>query len=216
VQHSSVVPENIEELTSEYRRLWPLIPNLHASIARLAGKEAIKTCARRLGMLSKQGGRLGVAFDHELEAEIFQDYLIYMHRPRGFSLVRQMRNRKRYPQGSDEQMLLEGMAQARFSAFWIKAVHQDGGFAALDVIRGEELFVLDQSLPRQDAVGLFAAFRIFPFRGVWLHTGAHMAFGTINDATGMQPLGRVLNDQEERALNEENIRRWRALLGERA
>lgn len=208
----SVLPENIEALAAECKRLWPLMPGLHSNIAKLAGKDAIKACAKRLRMLSRQGGRIGIAFDHELEAEIFQDYLIYMHRPQGISLVRQMLNRKRYAQGSDEQMLLEGMVQARFSLFWIKKTYPASGFVALDVIRGEEFFVLNQSLAQQDVTGALAAFRIFPFRTAWLHTGASMVFGTIDDPAGLHPLGRILNDKEERELNEENISRWRELL----
>jgi hypothetical protein len=214
VQHTSIVPENVEELAAEYKRLWPLMPSLHANIARLASKDAIKTCAKRLGMLSRQGGRQSIVFDHELEAEIFQDYLIYMYRPRGFSLVQQMHNRKRYQSGSDEQMLLEGMVQARFSAFWIKEVVPAGGFVALDVIRGEYFFILDQAVARQNVEGMFSAFRIFPFRGAWMHTGTNMTFGTIEAGAGLQPVGRILNEQEERELNEENIRRWRILLRE--
>jgi len=215
VERFSVLPGNIEALAAEYKRLWPLMPGLHSNIAKLtAGKDAIKACAKRLRMLSKQGGRIGIIFDHEQEAEIFQDYLIYMYRPNGLSLVRQMLNRKRYPQGSDEQMLLEGMVQARFSLFWIKQTYPVGGFVALDVIRGEEFFILDQSLPQQDAVGILSAFRIFPFRSVWMHTGATMPFGTIDDPAGLHPLGRILNDKEERELNEDNISRWRKLLRE--
>lgn len=214
MEHFSALPENIEALTAEYKRLWPLMPGLHSNIAKLAGKDAIKACAKRLRMLSRQGGRIGIVFDHQLEAEIFQDYLIYMHRPNGLSLVRQMLNRKRYPLGSDEQMLLEGMVQARFSLFWINKTYPDGGFVALDVIRGEEFFVLDQSLAQQDATGILAAFRIFPFRNAWLHTGANMAFGTIGDPAGLRPLGRRLNEKEERELNEENFFRWRELLKE--
>lgn len=214
MQYASLVPENVEELAAEYKRLWPLMPSLHAHIARLADKEAIKTCAKRLGMLSRQGGRQGIVFDHELEAEIFQDYLIYMYRPRGFSLVRQMCSRRRYRPGSDEQMLLEGMVQARFSAFWIREMHPAGGFVALDVIRGEHFFILDQAAAGQNVEGTFSAFRIFPFRGAWMHTGANMTFGTIAADAGLQPVGRILNEQEERELNEENIRRWRMLLRE--
>lgn len=210
MEQSSVLPENIEELTAEYRRLRPLIPVLHASIGKLAGKESVKTCAKRLGMLTRQGGKTGIHFDHEMEMDVFQDYLIYMHRPRGISLVRQMFNRKRYPQGSDEQMLLEGMAQARFSLFWVRELHPSDGFVALDVITGEEVFVLDQTIPRHDTVGLLLGLRLFPFFTGWMHTGATMVFGQIDEASGMQPMRCVLNEKEERALNEENIRRWRA------
>lgn len=209
---STPIPENIEELAAEYQRLWPLMAKLQTTIARLADKQAIRACAKRLGIYTRKGTKLGIVFTNEYETELFQDYLIYMYKPRGFSLVRQMRNRRPYPEGSDEQQLLEGMHQARFSLFWVKELHPAGGMIVLDVITGEELFVLDQSLPRQEVTGLLAAFRIFPFLGVWMHTGANMAFGLISDSEGLQPLGRRLNDKEEQALNEENFSRWRALL----
>ncbi len=213
---STLVPENIEELATEYNRLWQLMPKLHRSIAKMADKTALKACAKRLGIATKNGQKLGMSFENEYETELFQDYLIYMYRPRGFSMVRKMRNRRPYPEGSDEQMLLEGMQLARFSLFWVKELHPTGGMVVLDVITGEELFVLDQSLPQQEVVGLLAAFRIFPYRDVYMHTGASMAFGIINDPAGLNPLSRQLNDREEQALNEENFSRWRAFLRDQA
>ena len=212
----TVLPENIDQLVAEYQQSWPLMSMLHGRMAKMAGREAIKVCARRLDMLSRQGNRIGVRFAHDLEAEVFQDYLIYMHRPRGFNLVRQLHNRKMFPEGSREQELLAGMVQARFSVFWIRSVHQGVGCEALDIISGDQLFLLDQSLPQHDSVGLLAAFRIFPFRTAWAHTGANMVLGKIEDAAGLQPMGRKLTEQEERELNEENVRRWRALLAQQA
>lgn len=209
---SVVLPEDIDEVVAGYKDCWPLIPMLHGRLAQMADKAAIRTCAKRLDMLSRQNGRLGVRFDHELEAEVFQDYLIYMYRPRGFSLVRQLYNRKVYPEKSLEQELLAGMVQARFSVFWIGMLHPEKGCSALDIISGEQLFILDQTLTQQEATGLLAAFRVFPFRGVWAHTGANMVLGKVEDTAGLQPMGRILNDQQERELNEENVRRWRTLL----
>jgi len=213
-QHAAF-PENMAELIAEYRRLWPLIPVLHTAMGKLAGKEAIRACAKRLGMLGMQGNKPGIFFEHELEMDVFQDYLNYMYRPRGVSLARQMRNRNRFPPDSDERMLLEAMVQARFSLFWVRALHPDGGFAALDVITGEEVFILDQSMPKQGEVGLLLGFRRFPFRNVWMHTGATMVFGRIDDPAGMKPMGRALGEREERELNEKNIRHWRELARER-
>lgn len=209
---SALIPENREELVAEYKRLWPLMPRLHSNIAKLAETNMIKACAKRLRIFTKKEGKIGIGFENEYETELFQDYMIYMHKPRGFSLVRRTRNRKPYPEGSDEQMLLEGMNQARFSVFWVKELVPASGMVVLDVITGEELFVLDQSLPDQEVVGLLAAFRIFPFRDVWMHTGASMAFGIISEPQGLKPLGRRLNDKEEQELNEENFLRWRALI----
>ena len=214
VDQFTVLPENIDELVAEYKQCWPLVSMLHGRMTTMAGKEAIKACAKRLGMLVRQGNRVGLHFGHELEADVFQDYLIYMHRPRGFSLVRQQYNRKLFPEGSREQALLAGMVQARFSVFWIRSVHPGAGCEMLDIISGDQVFLLDQSLAQHDSAGLLAAFRIFPFGAAWAHTGANMVLGRIEDAAGLQPMGRKLTEQEERELNEENVRRWRILLAD--
>jgi hypothetical protein len=212
VQQPSRIPEDIEVMATEYKRLVPLMPALHMTIGKLAGTDAIGACAKRLQMMARQDGKKVINFTHELELDVFQDYLIYMHRPRGISFVQQMRNRKRYPQGSDEQRLLEGMVQARFSVFWIKEVVEEAGFIALDIMGGEECMILDQSIPPQDAVGLVSGFRIFPWANVWMHSGVNLPLGTIENADGLQPVGKLLNEKEERALNEDTIARWRAII----
>jgi hypothetical protein len=208
------IPEDLEALVAEHKRVVPLMPVLHANISKLAGKEAIKACGKRLQMFSTQNGRSGIQFAHELEMDIFQDYLIYMHRPRGISLVRQVFNRKRYPPASDEQQLLAGMVQARFSVFWVKELFPPGGFLALDIISGNDFFILDLTLPQLDAKGILTGFRIFPFQNVWMHTGAGLTLGRIPDPAGMQAEDRVLTEQEELELNEEIFFRWRTLLAE--
>lgn len=211
-----ILPSNLDHLVAEYQRLWLLMPVLHSRIAKLAGKEAIRACAKRLHMFSKHAKTIGVHFEYEEEMDVFQDYLLYMYRPHGFNLVRQLFNRNLYAQGSDERRLLEGMVQARFSIFWVKDLHPSGGLIVFDVITGEDFFLLNQARSQQDVRGLLATFRIFPFHDVWMHTGANMTFGRIEDASELQAMGRYLTDQEERELNEANIHRWRALLREDA
>ncbi len=214
MQQPSLIPEDIEAVATEYKRLLPLMPALHMTIGKLAGTDAIGACAKRLQMMAKQNGKKVFNFTHELEMDVFQDYLIYMYKPRGISFVRQMRNRKRYQQGSDEQRLLEGMAQARFSVFWIKEIVGEAGFIALDIMGGEEFFVLDLSIPAQDAVGMVSGFRIFPWANVWMHSGVNLPLGKIENAAGLQPVGRRLNEKEEQALNEDTIARWRAIIND--
>lgn len=212
MQPSSSNPQNLASIVAEYQRLWPLMPALHQSIGKLADQAAIRACAKRLGMLAKQDGKQTVTFDHELEIDVFQDYLIYMHRPRGLSLAQQMLNRNRYPQGSDQKRLLAEMAQARFSIFWIKELVPAGGFIALDIISGQDFFVLDPMQSPQDITGTLAGVRIFPHQNVWMHTGATLSLGRIEDPAGLQTLGKSMNARQERELNEEAIGRWRGIL----
>lgn len=206
---SALIPENIEELVAEYKRIWPLMPRLHAEISKLADKNAIKACAKRL---KPAGDTHLLNFEQQGEREMIQDYLNYMYQPRGFSLVRQLRNRKRYAAESDEQQLLERMIKARFSLFWIKELHPAGGFIALDMITGEELFILDQSVHQLEVTGEVTALRIFPFQGVWMHTGAGISLGNINDDKSLQPINSDINIKEEEALNRKVIIVWREMI----
>lgn len=213
VNGPQTLPEDLEALVTEYQRVLPLMPVLHATISKLAGKDAVKACGKRLQMISSRGNRRGLQFAHELEMDVFQDYLLYMYRPRGISLVRQMFNRQRYPMGSDEQRLLAGMIQARFSLFWVRELIPAGGFLALDIISGKDFFILDLALPQVEATGLLAGLRIFPFHQAWMHTGVSLSLGSIPDPAGMKTENRVFNDKEEIAFNEQIFFRWRSLLG---
>lgn len=209
---SSAIPETVEALVAEYQRLWPLVPELHARIAKLADEKALKACAKRLGMFRRQEGRACLVFEDEMESAVFQDYLLHMYRPYGISLVQQMRNRKLFPVDSDQQRLLVQMAQARFTLVWIREHVPGAGVVALDVIGGNEGLVLDPSLSEQEVHGLVVGLRLFSWEEAWMHTGATMVMGTIEDTAGLQPLHQVLGEDDERILNEDNIRRWRTLI----
>ncbi len=206
---SALIPENIEELVAEYKRIWPLMPKLHTEASKLADKNAIKTCGKRLHLLGNSPeGKRTLVFEDERETDFFQDYVNYMYQPRGMSLVRQLRNRKRHAEGSDEQNMLELMVQARFSLFWIREVAPAGGIVAVDVITGEKFFILDQTLPQQEVMGVLIALRVFPFEQVWMHTGAALPLGHIDDAAGFQPLNCQMSLKEEEQLNRDTFLRW--------
>jgi hypothetical protein len=141
-----------------------------------------------------------------------------MHRPRGINLVQQMLNRNRYPRESTERQLLEGMVQARFSVFMVKSLVPPGGFVAVDTTSGEEFFILDLSLPTQNAVGFLIGCRIFPFRDVWMHSGAVISLGQVQDVAGFQETMEEIDGQElkERELNEACIFSWREWIAQMA
>ena len=208
-----MIPKDMETTVSEYKRLRHLITQLHTEIGGLTKKDAIFACAKRLRMLSRPNGKKVIVFEDEFEMGVFQDYLIYMYRPRGISLVQQMLNRNRYPQGSTERRLLEGMVKARFSVFMVKEVIQPAGFVGLDIMSGEEFFILDLSLPQQEVVGVLIGFRIFPYQDLWMHTGAGLSLGQVEDVATFQPMGETMSEKDERQLNEESIFNRRDMIG---
>jgi hypothetical protein len=69
-------------------------------------------------------------------------------------------------------------------------------------------------LPRQDVIGVMIGFRIFPFDGYWMHTGANLALGRGSDPFAFKPTGKLTSVAEERELNEGIIFFWRDLIRE--
>ncbi len=59
-----------------------------------------------------------------------------------------------------------------------------------------------------------SGFRIFPYKNVWMHTGANLTLGQTHDVAGFQSYGTQLNEKQEQTLNEEAIFRRRAIIGE--
>lgn len=207
------IPADLEVTVEEYKRLRPIMTKLHTEISRLVRKDDIFACAKRLRMLSRQGGKKVILFEHDFEMDIFTDYQIYMHRPNGINAAQQMLNRNRYPAGSDERLLLDGMVKARFSVFMVKEIVKNAGFISFDLYTGEEFFIMDLTLPKQDVVGLMIGFRIFPFDGYWMHTGANLTLGKVRDAQTIKPLGN-LSVKEEQSLNDEVIFEWRSMVSD--
>jgi hypothetical protein len=210
---TSTIPADLDATVEEYKRLRPIMTSLHTDISRLVRKDDIFACAKRLRMLGKQDGKKVIHFEHDFEMDIFTDYQIYMHRPNGINAAQQMLNRNRYPAGSDERLLLDGMVKARFSVFMVKEIVRDAGFISFDLYTGEEFFIMDLTLPKQDVVGLMIGFRIFPFDGYWMHTGANLTLGKVRDAQSIKPLGN-LSVKEEQNLNDEVIFKWRNVVNE--
>lgn len=208
------IPTDLDATVEQYKRLRPIMTNLHTEISRLVRKDDLFACAKRLRMLGKQEGKKVIHFEHDFEMDIFQDYQIYMHRPNGINAAQQMLNRNRYPDGSDERRLLDGMVKARFSVFMVKEIVRDAGFIGFDLYTGEDFFVMDLTLSKQDVVGLMIGFRIFPFDGHWMHTGANLTLGKVRDAQSIKPLGALTSDKEEQSLNDEVIFEWRQMVSE--
>ena len=205
------IPADLEATVEEYKRLRPIMTKLHTEISRLVRKDDIFACAKRLRMLGRQDGKKVIHFEHDFDMDIFTDYQIYMHRPNGINAAQQMLNRNRHPAGSDERLLLDGMVKARFSVFVVKEIVKDAGFIGFDLYTGEEFFIMDLTLPKQDVVGLMIGFRVFPFGGHWMHTGANLTLGKVRDAQTIKPLGN-LSVKEEQNLNDEVIFEWRSMV----
>ena len=210
---TATIPTDLDVTIEEYKRLRPIMTKLHTEISRLVRNDDLFACAKRLRMLGKQDGKKVIHFEHDFEMDIFTDYQIYMHRPNGINTAQQMLNRNRYPTGSDERRLLAGMVKARFSVFVVKEIVKDAGFIGFDLYSGEEFFIMDLTLPKQDVVGLMIGFRIFPFDGYWMHTGANLTLGKVRDAQTIKPLGN-LSVKEEQSLNDEVIFEWRSMVSD--
>ncbi|MBN1142053.1 MAG: hypothetical protein JXB25_09730 [Deltaproteobacteria bacterium] len=209
--NTAVIPADYEALFAEYPAMLELLKRLNSETGKLIRKEAYQACAKRLRMLKKQGGKKAIIFEDEYGMELFQDYATYMHRPRGINFVQQMLNSNRYPEGSMERSLLQGMAQAMFSIFMVKELVPPGGFIAWDTFSGKEFFVLDSRISKQDVISGLFGLRIFPFKTAWMHTGAAIPL-TMADIPNAKALNKELSQNDQRDLNEGTIFIWRGLV----
>jgi hypothetical protein len=94
-----------------------------------------------------------------------QDLAIYLAKPgRSHPLDRYARA-ARLPPGSDEAIVLEAMRQARFSLWRIERRHETVGLVLRDLLRGEEVWLVDEALERSARPGLEMAARLLQPEG---------------------------------------------------
>jgi len=209
---SPLIPDDLPAISDEYPRIWQRIRDLHKEMHELVRDQDLLACARQLGMLQRDQGKNVMILEAEDEVDILWDYLYYTYRRRGLSYIQQFKRQNRYPPDSVEQRLLTAMSQARFSLFMVVKPVGPSGFIGREIYTGDDYFILDLSIPRQKAKKVLAGLRIFPWRGVWMHTGAAMFLGKVQWPKRIPfdpPDGMPRSEKE---VYREVMDRWRTLM----
>lgn len=151
-----------------YKRLRAAGRRLNNGLIRTVPRRAMDAVARALGILHQ-----GVlVFDSEDVPAVLMDCCLHDWIDGGRNLIQRYAEEHAPPEGSDERDVLEGMLRARYAILKIGEAVPEAGVRAVDVLRCEELFVMDVGLSNSLGEGSGIATRVIPFGEWWMTGGA--------------------------------------------
>jgi hypothetical protein len=145
-----------EEILTRYRRLREISTRHHSEALRFVPRSTLLEQARRLGLTA---GKMLVAESID-ELTLAFDLCLYTAAPgRSRGIDRYVRSAGVAP-GSAEERMLQAMGQARFSVFQVERPHETAGLLVRDLIREEDLWLVDENLERTAPRGMSLAMRV--------------------------------------------------------
>ena len=94
-----------------------------------------------------------------------EDLAIYQARPGRSHPLDRYTQAARLAPGSDETIVLEAMRQAHFSLWRVERRHEIMGLVLRDLLRGEDIWLVDEALERSARPGLEMAARLLKPEG---------------------------------------------------
>jgi hypothetical protein len=144
------------EILTRYRRLRDISNELHHDVLAIIAPDVLLDWAKRLGLTE---GRT-VVLENEYEMILAKDLATYLPRPgRSHPLDRYARA-TRFDPGSDEAIVLEAMRHARFSLWRVERRHETAGLVLRDLLRGEETWMVDETMEKNPPLGVEIAGRL--------------------------------------------------------
>jgi len=144
------------EILSRYRHLRQISKELHEAVLDIIAPDVVLDWAKRIDLT--QGKT--VVSESEYEFALAEDLAIYLPRlGRSHPLDRYARTAGLAP-GSDEAVVLAAMRQARFSLWRVERRHETTGLILRDLLREEELWLIDEALAKNARPGQEMAARL--------------------------------------------------------
>jgi hypothetical protein len=149
------------EILTRYRRLRQISNEHHRAVLDVIAPDVVLDRAKRLGLT--RGGPVVLESEHEMI--LAEDLAIYLARPgRSHPLDRYTRAAQLAP-GSDEAIVLEAMRQAHFSLWRVERRHETIGLVLRDLLRGEDIWLVDEAMEKDARPGLEMAARLLKPEG---------------------------------------------------
>ena len=157
-------PSHDPETLDRYRALRQIGRDLQVRIIRELPKPALPECAKKLGLV--KAGTLIINQDDEIA--IAYDYCLRHFRRQGKN---QIERALEEPLEPHERAWLEALNQAHFSVYAVESIKGHHGALLRDLIRNEEIDLIDQSVASTGQPGLLLVGRILKIEGIQLSTG---------------------------------------------
>src|SRR3954447_23276519 len=149
-------PMSRAEILARYRRLRQISKEQHEAVLDIIAPEVLLDWARRLDLTVGKT----VVLENDNEMTLPEDLAIYLPRlGRSHPLDRYARL-ARFAPGSDEAIVLAAMRRARFSLWHIERRHPITGLILRDLLRGEEIWLVDEAMEKNAPPGVEMAARL--------------------------------------------------------
>lgn len=173
------------EVLTRYRRLKEFrLKHGNAIIKRLP-KKTVLHWGKRIGLVR---GKTFVASTME-EMTLVIDLAVYSTRSEKISPVERYRRSSKFAVGSEDDLMLDAMCRSFFSLFLVKRRHLAAGLILEDLLRQEEVWLMDEGLEQTASDGAVLASRATKPDAFHMTTGAPipMIRDAIENVTAVHP-----------------------------
>ena len=187
MDQSTFGEEEVErtEVLMRYRRLRELSRKHGNAIIKRLPKKTVLHWGKRIGLVR---GKTFIASTME-EMTLGVDLAVYSTRSGKTSPVERYRRSSKFAVGSEDDLLLDAMCRSRFSLFLVKRRHLATGLILEDLLRQEEVWLMDEGLEQTAQDGTIFASRVTKPDAFHMTTGAPipMTRDAIEDVAAMVP-----------------------------
>jgi hypothetical protein len=145
-----------EEVLTRYRRLREISKRHQTEVVRYVPHSALLDQARRIGLAV---GKTLVAESMD-ELTLAFDLALYTAPPGRSRGIERYARSAAVPAGSDDEVVLQAMCQARFSVWQVQRRHKVVGLVVQDLMRENSLWLVDESLEQTAPEGMSVAMRV--------------------------------------------------------
>lgn len=154
-------PMTRTEILTHYRRLRQISKKHHRDVLDIIAPDVVLDWAKRIGLM--QGKTLILESEHEMT--LAEDLATYLPRlGHSYPLDRYART-ARFAPGSDKAIVLEAMRHARFSLWRVERRHATAGLILRDLLRGEEIWLVDETMEKNPPLRIEMAARLLMLEG---------------------------------------------------
>ena len=179
----SFIPSSLD--VERYQRLRRLGQDLNHRILRTIPRKATHEVGEAIGILHR-----GVlVFASEDETSILMDCCLYDWLQNGKNPVEKYAENHPPAPGTEEQELLRAYLQAKYRIVVPQSRVQGAGAYAVDLLSGEELFIMDMGLS-QNPLNVAYATRTLPLGQFWITSGAALPTGRTGIENAMDRLNK--------------------------
>ena len=182
-----------EEVLTRYRRLREISKRHQTEAVRYVPHSALLDQARRIGLAV---GKTLVAESMD-ELTLAFDLALYTAPPGRSRGIERYARSAAVPAGSDDEVVLQAMRQARFSVWQVERRHEAVGLVVQDLMRETSLWLVDESLEQTAPEGMSVAMRVIMPEAFAMTCGVIVPVdGMLLDEVFEEVLGRIRGEAD--------------------